>query len=73
MESEEQIKRLAESAARCGLRLRDARFLFDTLYVTGALVRSGGNQTKAAEIAGVNREALIRMRDRKDLPNQLGA
>lgn len=63
---------LARRAAEKGLRLRDARALFDALYRADALALSGGNVTRAAERAGVNRENFSRHRLRAALPDTDG-
>ena len=55
------IKALAKKCALAGLRLRDANFLFDALYVSDSLAQTHGNKSKAAGIAGMNREALTRL------------
>ena len=67
MTAQKAIKTLARTLAKDGLRLPDARYVFDALYVHSALKLSDGNQTKAARLAGVNRECLIRMRRRPKL------
>lgn len=58
---------LGRVCAEKGLRLRDAKYLFDALYVSDALMLSGGNITKAAERAGIRRENLTRLKDRREI------
>lgn len=58
------IEALARRSARAGLKLRDARALFNALYVADALMLSGGNMHKAAVRAGYEPAALFRMRER---------
>lgn len=55
------IKYIARRCANKGLRLRQARALFDALHIADALGQTGGNVTKAAKIAGVTRTSLLRM------------
>lgn len=62
------IQALAQKCANAGLRLRDARTLFDALYIADALAQTGGVKSRAATIAGVQREALSRLsRPKPDL------
>lgn len=61
-EAREVIEEIARRCARKGLRRKDALALFTALYRADALGATGGNVTRAAEIAGVNREAFSRMR-----------
>lgn len=63
MSVEGDIEKLAKSLTP--LRLRQARYVFDALYLSAVLKLAGGNVTKAAKIAGVNREAINRIIERK--------
>lgn len=56
------IKWLARRCAGRGLGMQDARTLFEALYIADALAVAGGNVTRAAEIAGVNRATIVRHR-----------
>lgn len=71
MKDQTAIEELARRCAVKGLRLRDAVDLFLALYRADALAQTGGNVTKAAELAGVNREAL--QRARRNYRNSEGA
>lgn len=54
---------LARRCAHAGLSLRDARYLFEAIYMADALMLAGGNQTEAAKIAGQQRTShLLRRR-----------
>jgi DNA-binding NtrC family response regulator len=59
---EAHIAALAKSMTP--MRLRQAQYVFDALYLRAALTRSSGNVTKAAEIAGMNREGITRIINR---------
>lgn len=66
------IAHLAHKAARKGLKFRDAVALFEALYICDAIVMAGGNKTRAAEAAGVDRPYLSRwsrgrLHDREDV------
>lgn len=63
----EAIEILARRSAEKGLKLRDARALFDAVYRADALILAGGSVTEAARIAGVNRECLHRQRVRDEI------
>lgn len=56
------IEALARKCATSGLKYRDAKVLFEALYQADALKLAGGNVSKAAEIAGTNRECIHRRR-----------
>lgn len=60
------IKILAQRCAAANLKMRDANVLFYALYVADALALAKGNRSRAAIIAGVNREALIRYNQRAE-------
>lgn len=66
MKAERIIKGLAQGAAHGGLKLHDARAMFDSLYIANALVLARGNKSKAAEIAGIERASLLRIRRRQE-------
>lgn len=53
------VERLAKSLTP--LRLRQAQYVFDALYLSAVLKRTGGNVTKAAEIAGIQPPAINRI------------
>lgn len=61
---DDKIKYIARKAAAAGLNLKDARALFDALYVSDAIMLAGGSKTKAAKIAGVRREHMHRLRNK---------
>ena len=56
----EMIESLARECAHSGLKIKDAVTLFDSVYLANALALTHGNKTKAAEIAGIKRESIIR-------------
>lgn len=56
----DRIAALARRSAASGLKLRQAVSLFEALYAADCLVVSKGNVTRAAEVAGVNRECFQR-------------
>lgn len=58
--SAEVIETLARKCARANLDLRDARALFHSLYISDAIMLAGGNKSKAAEIAEVERRWVSR-------------
>ena len=60
------IEALARRSAVAGLGLRDARQLFEALYIADALVLSQGSVTGAADIAGVTPASLWRKRRDRD-------
>lgn len=64
MDAHKKIKALAQTCAQKGLGLRDARLLFESLYVADALVLSQNNKTKSARKLGLNRERLYRIQKR---------
>ena len=71
-EAREMIEALARKCALKGLRLRDAQALFGALYRADVLAVAGGNMTRAAELAGVNREAFLRMQKKQDIGQGAG-
>lgn len=64
-EENEHIKRLARLCAMKGLKLKDARSLFDALYIADALIVEDGNKTKAAQRAGMGRTHIMRMQKQR--------
>lgn len=60
------IEYLARKAAVSGLCLRDARSLFDALYVADALAIEGGSLSRAAQRAEMSRKHLCRIRGRTE-------
>ena len=61
------ILELARRTARANLKLRDARALFDAIYRADALILAGNSIGRAAKLAGVNREALMRQRRQDEI------
>ncbi len=61
------IQALARKCASRRLKLRDAVALLDALYIADALARTGGNKSKAAEIAGIGREHIHRIQKRSEV------
>lgn len=61
MTPEERIQALARACARARLDLKSSRGLFDRMYCADAIMVSNGRIDKAAELAGVNREAVVRI------------
>jgi hypothetical protein len=57
--AEDDIEKLAKHLTP--LRLRQAQYVFDALYLSAVLRRTGGNVTKAAEIAQVQPPAINRI------------
>lgn len=55
---------LARRCAERGLRLSDARALFEALYIADALVLEHGNISAAARRAGLNYRTIQRRRGR---------
>lgn len=64
MEKPTPIQILARRCAEQGLKIRDARAFFEAAYMADALVQSGGNRTRAAEIAGFKRTSFYKLRRR---------
>lgn len=62
--AEEAIERLAKSMT--AMRLRQARYVFDALYLRAVLTRCGGNVTKAAQMARVEPPAIQRIINRSN-------
>lgn len=58
----DDIERLAKSMTP--LRLRQARYVFDAIYLRAVLTKCNGNVTAAAKLAGVNREVINRIINR---------
>ena len=56
------VEALARLCAERGLRLRDARRLFEELYLADALWLSGGRVVAAADRVGLTTGALCRRR-----------
>ena len=69
MTAEDRIKALARECAVKGLRLREARALFDALHTADAIYAAGGSMAEAAALQGQNREAL----HRRSIRTQRGA
>lgn len=55
------IRNLARTCAENNLSLREARALFEMLYIADCVRLSGGNRSKAAEIAGIERAHFYRI------------
>ena len=68
----EDIQALARKAAHSGLRLRDARALFEALYIADALHLADGNLTAAARISGVDPAGLHRRQRKAENGTQWG-
>lgn len=56
------IEHLARKTANAGLKLRDAKALFEALYMADALMLSGGSMEKAAKRSKISRDHFYRMR-----------
>lgn len=56
----ESCRKLARACADAGLSIHSARAIFEAVYLSDVLAVSGGNVTKAAEIAGIRREQIHR-------------
>lgn len=63
-EVERNVEELAKKLTP--LRLKQARYVFDALYLSAILRKTGGNVTEAARLAGVNREAIQRIIKREN-------
>jgi DNA-binding NtrC family response regulator len=57
----DEIEALAHETVIRGLKLKDARDIFEAVYMANALSVAGGSKTKAAEIAGIQREHVSRI------------
>lgn len=63
MSVEDDVERVAKNLT--ALRLRQAKYIFDAMYLRAVLRQTGGDVTKAAEIAGCRRETIHRIINRE--------
>lgn len=59
------IRALAQRCATSNLPLKDARALFEALYLADAMALANGNRTKAGERAGLSRVTINRKNARR--------
>ena len=63
MSVEDDIKWIAERCAARGLKLRDAKLLFDALHMADCIAATK-KKGDAAKLAGMDRGAFLKMRRR---------
>ncbi len=62
----DKVTWLARRCAESGLRLDQARNLFDALWLADVLAANGGSVSRAAEATGMGRAQFYRMARRTD-------